>query len=582
MISFKNIKVIASDGREVKSECKCCDNNNYLDFVVKLKERCTVKEIVLFSGEHGQSPDTAFYGDGYQMLAQYGGTVGATKLIGSYSDKDHYKMSQAENMLTAYNYITFENNQKIILVGAVSCNRFRTELRVSKTNLVVAQAIENLKFEADDEIHLERMILLEGDNKNSLLEIFAEKISQNHPMKTYSEFPIGWCSWYCIGPDISEKKIFESLNDIKNKLPEIKYIQIDDGFQPFMGDWLEVSDKFDRSMKDICLDIKAAGFEPAVWLAPFIASPKSRLLKEHPDYFVKDENGKPLRCDKVTFSGWRDAPWYMLDGTNPNAQKYIFDVVKTIYNEWGVKYFKLDANTWGALPFGERYNKNATSVEAYRMMMKAFWEATGEDAFILGCNAPMWPSLGLVSAMRVTNDTSRSINTMISVSKECFYRNWMNSKVWLNDPDCLILENSKCSVVNPSGRINKNFRSRKVYKLAPIYIRASGGTILSGDNVKTYTNKDVELFRQLISLPKVAACFDKNFEIGTIKYDNTVEYCIFNTSKHLKKHTIKIPENSTVTDMYKNKELHSKNGVINCYLSGKSAKWIAVKSKTKD
>lgn len=86
-------------------------------------------------------------------------------------------------------------------------------------------------------------------------------------------------------------------------MPQLKYIQIDDVFQPFMGDWLDVSDKFNRSMKDICSDIKKAGFEPAIWLAPFIASEKSNLLKKHPDYFVKDTEGNPLCSSNVNLKG---------------------------------------------------------------------------------------------------------------------------------------------------------------------------------------------------------------------------------------------------------------------------------------
>lgn len=164
-------------------------------------------------------------------------------------------------------------------------------------------------------------------------------IFKNHPVHKYFEMPVGWCSWYCIGPDISENDIFENLKVIKEKTPELKYIQIDDGFQPFMGDWLETSSKFNRPMKEICNDIKKAGFEPAIWLAPFIASPKSRLFKEHPDYFIKDENGNPLCSGDVTFGGWRDGPWYMIDGTNPNALKYIYNVVHEIYQNWNVRYF---------------------------------------------------------------------------------------------------------------------------------------------------------------------------------------------------------------------------------------------------
>jgi alpha-galactosidase len=93
--------------------------------------------------------------------------------------------------------------------------------------------------------------------------------------------------------------------------------------------------------------IRDRGFEPAIWVAPFIAEEGSHLFKEHPGWFVKDETGQPLRADRVTFGGWRRGPWYALDGTHPDAQAHLERVFTTMRNEWGCTYFKLDANFWG-------------------------------------------------------------------------------------------------------------------------------------------------------------------------------------------------------------------------------------------
>lgn len=419
------------------------------------------------------------------------------------------------------------------------------------------------------------MVILKGE-RNKILAEFAETICKNHPVKKYCEIPVGWCSWYCIGPNISEKDIFDNLKVIKEKMPELKYIQIDDGFQPFMGDWLLTSDKFNRPMKEICKDIKKAGFEPAIWLAPFIASKKSRVLKEHPDYFVQDENGKPLCCEGVTFKGWRDAPWYMLDGTNPNAQKFIYDTVYEIYHNWGVKYFKLDANVWGALPFGNRYDKNATAVEAYRRGMEALLKATGDDAFILGCNAPMWPSLGLVSGMRVTNDVIRNISHMANLSEQCFHRNWMHNKLWVNDPDCLIMTDTVSPVMDPAGIMHKSPVKKKFYKLNNIYIRASGGMVLSGDYVSKYGKSEIERLKRILDTDYIAAQFDDSLEIGTKETTKGTEYFIFNRNKFIKKYEIFVTFGYDATDLYSNKPLNAKNGKLIIHLTKNDCAWISV------
>lgn len=575
-INFSSMYLIDENGNKTPCEYSVVNDDASFKIESTVKQNVRLKEAVLFSGKHGLSDDAAFYGDGYQKLSQYKGTVGNFKTITGYTDEKHYRMPQTDGYKTVYNYILVGEGENTVLIGASSCNRFRTEFRINSSEIQIVQCLENTEYSENDRIDFEEMIVLKG-KRNEILSRFAKAIAKNHPTQKYFEMPVGWCSWYCIGPDISENDIFENLKIIKEKTPELKYIQIDDGFQPYMGDWLETSDKFNRPMKEICHDIRNAGFEPAIWLAPFIASPKSRLLREHPEYFVKDGQGKPLCSSEVTFKGWRDGPWYMLDGTNPDAQKFIYDTVREIYKEWGVRYFKLDANVWGALPFGERYDKSKTSVEAYRMGMQAILDATDHKAFILGCNAPMWASLGVVSGMRVTNDVIRNVYHMANLSEQCFNRNWMHGKLWVNDPDCLIMSNTVSPVMDPSGIVNKSVVNRKFYRLNNIYVRASGGMVLSGDYVSKYSAKDVERLKKILDTDYVPALFDDSLEVGRKKSKNATEFFIFNRKSLLKKYEIEVPFGYTAVDLYKNTPLCVKNGKVTLYLTLNDSAWIEIK-----
>ncbi|MGN0523106.1 MAG: glycoside hydrolase family 36 protein [Eubacterium sp.] len=575
-MDFKSPCILDSNDKKAPADFQISENNGIYKLSFSLNDTSKVKEVVLFSGEHGFAPNLSLYGDGYQKLTQYRGTVESFDTFTGYTDKDHYKMPQTDGFKTVYNYALFGSGKNTLLVGASSCNRFRTEIRINRTQMQIVQCLEDLQLNAGEEIKLEDMVILTGE-RNEILDRFADMISRNHTVKKYCEMPVGWCSWYCIGPDISEKDIFDNLKVIKEKTPELKYIQIDDGFQPFMGDWLETSDKFDRPMKDICNDIRKAGFEPAIWLAPFIASQKSRLLKEHPDYFVQDENGKPLCCEGVTFRGWRDTPWYMLDGTNPDTQKFIFDTVHEIYQNWGVKYFKLDANVWGALPFGVRYDKKATSVEAYRRGMEAFWKAVNDNAFILGCNAPMWPSLGLVTGMRVTNDVVRNVGHMANLSEQCFSRNWMHKKLWINDPDCLVMTGTDAKIMDPAGIRSKSLSKKKFYKVNNVYIRASGGMVLSGDYVSKYTKAELGRLHRILDTDYEPAKFDDALEIGKKETKNGTEYFIFNRSNHFKKYEIPVPQGHRAIDLYDNKQIKIKNGKLSFYLTKNSCVWVLIK-----
>jgi hypothetical protein len=74
----------------------------------------------------------------------------------------------------------------------------------------------------------------------------------------------GWCSWYNLYAYINEENILDHLHAAqtvatRENLP-MRVFQIDDGFTPEMGDWLEVKPQFPRGMKPILDDIRSAGF----------------------------------------------------------------------------------------------------------------------------------------------------------------------------------------------------------------------------------------------------------------------------------------------------------------------------------
>lgn len=505
-----------------------------------------IKEAVVYEkdiSELGFSKEAMVYCEGYQKLAStYVKLSDISENLGS-MDKDHYKLPQTKGFFIGYNYVWFSEKGRVWLLGASSCRSYTSEIRINQEKLQFVQIIEGREIQANSSLDIESYVVIEGTDKNRVLEKFVSYLTANHPTISFREVPDGWCSWYCYGPKVTQDAIMENMAVIKRKYPALKYIQIDDGYQPHMGDWLLQTKKFPKKMKDICLEIRESGCEPAIWVAPFIASEKSELLREHTDWFIKDENGKPLCTADVTFKGWRDAPWYFLDPTHPEAVKYLKHVFSVMKNEWKVDYFKLDANAWGALPFGVRFKKDVTSVEAYRMGMEAIWEACGPDTYLLGCNAPMWPSIGAVNGMRVTADIDRNIGTVKSLASQCFHRNWMHNRLWINDPDCLVQTDIVTGLKSklPFFRNVRRKRSREaMYRYAAAFVRASGGMVLSGDRLCTLNAYDDKIMDKILSAPRVAAEFNEDYSVGITDTDSGREYFLFNSSKHPRKFTLSV------------------------------------------
>ena len=469
------------------------------------------EEAVCWSGEMPYAAETPLYGEGHTMLSQYEGTVGKVRCITNHSDKEHYRYPSAEGMTAVYNMLLFQpHGEDAELWGFTSANRFSGEIRFNTQRYEIVQRLYGIELAPGEKAELESFCVIKGE-KNECLAQFSRLISEHHPALPVKEEPMGWCSWYCFGSEVTRKDIESNMDYIVQNMPELKYIMIDDGYQDKMGDWLVDRPDF-GSLKELCHAIKEKGLEPAIWVAPFIAEKDSRIFQEHPEYFVQDEDGTPLASDKYSFGGWRRGPWYMLDGTHPGAREYLKTVFSTMREEYRCRYFKLDANAWGEMPFGKRYDSNKTAVEAYRMGMKAILEAAGTDAFLLGCNAPMWASIGVVHGMRVSGDINRIWKTFQMVSKETLSRNWQNRTLWLNDPDCIVLSQSR--IFGTGIEMTED-----EFDFMAAYIFASGGNILSGDDLPGLSPKRADLLRRLIKLQGGTAQFDGNdFSLGRTEY----------------------------------------------------------------
>ena len=469
----------------------------------------------LFDFPHGLPGSTPFYGESFQMLAQNGGTLAAPEDWGNYPDRKHYKLEEPEGLRTAHGMMLLRPaGTDQILLGYGSCRRFDGRISFDAKRLLVSLDCEGLELAPGESWPLEEFFCEAGPVRETLLDHLAQRIEKNHPRRTgYKAPPLGWCSWYCFGPNLTVPDIRRNLDWIAANLPQLRYIQIDDGYQPWMGDWLETGKSFGGDLKGVLREIRERGFEPAIWLAPFVASPESKLFRDHPDWFVKDGDGQPLRSDKVGFGGWRLGPWYALDGTHPEAQKFLEQTFRTMRQEWGCTYFKLDANYWGALNHGHFHDPKATRIEAYRRGMEAALRGAG-DAFILGCNHPIWPSLGLVDGARSGNDISRDWRSIRDDGRQNLLRGWENGRFWWNDPDCALL--SPGMVMDISGKaVQTTGLPLNEVEFHATVVHASGGMMLSGDNLPTLAPERLTMLKKLIPPTGRAASFaDETLTVG--------------------------------------------------------------------
>lgn len=507
-----------------------------------------LSELIVADVEHGLPHDARVYGEGFTMLAQTGGTLAQPVDEGFYPDRSHYKIPEPAGLRTVYGLITLqtEASQHWVL-GFTSCRKFIGRFSFSAERLRASFDLENLELSPGESWELEPLVALQGPERAGLLEQLARKIGERHPPIFRPPTPTGWCSWYCFGPEVNAKQVRDNLVWSKRHFPQLRYIQIDDGYQPWMGDWLLSGNSFGGDVRAVIKEIRELGFEPAIWVAPMIASPQSVLFKEHPDWFVQDENGRPLRSDRLGFGGWRLGPWYSIDGTHPEAQKFLEELFRTLREEWGCSYFKLDATYWGAIHGGVHYDRKASRIEAYRRAMEAVRRGAG-DALLLGCNHPIWPSLGLIHASRSSMDITRDWEHISKTGRENLLRGWQNGRLWWNDPDCLVLNR------NQSGPLSSADQSLFQFHATLIY--STGGMLLTGDDMSTYGDREQMALEKLH--PPTGECMtfaDARFTVGVLKRPSETLVALFRWDDTPDQLTVPIERRSEVVDFWTDESL---------------------------
>ncbi|CAN5406840.1 hypothetical protein BH24ACT12_BH24ACT12_02300 [soil metagenome] len=239
--------------------------------------------------------------------------------------------------------------------------------------------------------------------------------------------PTVWCSWYHYFLDVTEDDIVENLAGIDSHRLPVDVVQIDDGWQAGVGDWLELSGRF-SSLSGLAARIMDSGRRAGIWVAPFVVGSRSVLAREHPDWLVGE-------------AGWNWGQDLLgLDLTHPGARDYVWSVFRRL-REAGYDYFKLDFLYAGALA-GRRY-ADLTGVPAYRSGLDLIRDAVGSESYLVGCGAPILPSVGLVDAMRVAPDTYHPTDAEDEQrrlrGRSCVMaRAWQHGRFWVNDADCLV------------------------------------------------------------------------------------------------------------------------------------------------
>ncbi len=367
--------------------------------------------------------------------------------------------------------------------------------------------LDGVLLEPGEERILDPLYVATGD-PGELYSTYADLVAEESGARSRAKSPLGWCTWYHYYLKVQPRDII--ANTLIASRHGFDVIQVDDCFQSSLGDWTTYNDTFgDGKMAHLTHEIRNHGMQPGIWTAPFLASPKSTTLREHPDWACLDGKGKPLKANwnPVGWGGWGLA----LDTTNPAVLDHLSQTYASLAAD-GWTYHKIDF-LYAAAMAGRRSRQDQfTRAEALIMGLQAVREGIGEDAYLLGCGCPLAQAVGIVDAMRVSPDTAAlwsthalrlpgypdTVPSLRSALRMSLLRAPMHRRLWVNDPDCILIRDSRTRLSSRERRI------------AAAVIAGTGGLRIVSDDLATYGPKEWELIDEINAIQRT---FDKPLRI---------------------------------------------------------------------
>lgn len=335
------------------------------------------------------------------------------------------------------------------------------------------------------------------DDPADALAAWAADHGRHSGARADSPYEVGWCSWYHYFENVRQRDVARNLAAAADW--PIDTFQLDDGFQSAVGDWLATNEKFPDGLGAIAATVDRAGMRPGLWLAPFLVAPDSQLAARHPDWVARFADGSPLIA-------MYNAHWggfvHTLDTSHPEALEHLEGVARSLRG-MGFSYLKLDFTYAPGMP-GAYHDPSLTPAQRVRAGYDAIRRGAGEDAFLLGCGAPLGACVGVVDGMRIGPDVApwwsprrdlwdlpgymATVPAAVNAWRNTLTRAHLHRRLWRNDPDCVMLRHTDTDLTEEQVR---------AWAMA---VAVSGGMVVLSDDLATLDDRAAGLLEEVLEI----------------------------------------------------------------------------------
>jgi hypothetical protein len=246
--------------------------------------------------------------------------------------------------------------------------------------------------------------------------------------------------------------------------------------------------QFPLGMKRLADDIRALGFRPGLWTAPF-GTGSTNFYLAHKAWFLHDAAGKPL----PTWNGK-----FTIDPSNPEVIDHLREIHRVASREWGYEFFKIDGMSGRSAGycahFFERPEvrarfKDAACPDPFERCVRAFREGIGEDRVFLACQGHVTgPEAAYADAARTGADIVHPNQppkwpNLMSQARCTLNQVFVNNIVFFIDPDTLLVG---------------DFLGIEQARLAATVVALPGQMMFAGDKLADLKPERMRLLQQAL------------------------------------------------------------------------------------
>ncbi|MBS3990868.1 MAG: alpha-galactosidase [Erysipelothrix sp.] len=402
-----------------------------------------------------------------------------------YGDTLIYPFKHGRGHFHGFTYVSLKEQDQSILLASLDESSGFTMFEYDHRRGLWTIRKDNQGIQCTQPTVLLDVILLKG-YESTLFDSYAQLMKLS--LKT-TQIHTGWTSWYYHYQDINESIILNNIEALASSKAQLDIIQIDDGYQTAIGDWLSVDfNKFPQGMAYLATKIQEKGFKAGIWLAPCVCQVDSKLVNDHPDWLLKDEFGE-FRMGGGNWGGF-----YILDMQKEEVKEYLRHVFHVVLDVWNYDMVKLD------FLYAACLYPTLTKTRGQLMHeTMAFIRSCVKEKLILGCGVPLGSAFGFVDFCRIGCDVGldwndkwymklfhrERISTYHAINN-AIGRYPLHNRFFLNDPDVFILREES----NQLTSVQKNTLAQTN--------KLTHGLLFTSDDVSKYSDSLKETFKKLM------------------------------------------------------------------------------------